>query len=275
MADQYVNSDPEGGAKPNSVTRARARWHTLLGEPQLLEGEDRAAYDELLGQFRAAVKPADIIDEMFMIDVVSLEWEVLRWRRLKLSFIRKGAIENLEEFLGEELQYELYFDYFVDDLAEILEENLPEDQLNSAQTLAQQCARNEKDAVDKVNKILATAELDIDAVLDKARNRNVKDLVQAYTRREPDAVTLVDELLAGIGKSIDLLMAEAVAETLDYVERIERLTTVAESRRNSSLREIDRRRPVLAETLQRSVQQIESDELEIIEASSGEAENAA
>jgi hypothetical protein len=28
----------------------------------------------------AAVKPVDIIDEMFIADVVSLEWEVLRWR---------------------------------------------------------------------------------------------------------------------------------------------------------------------------------------------------
>src|SRR5690349_2823293 len=118
MVDQSV-------LKPNTVTTARARWLTLLAEPQLVEGEDHAAYEELLDQVRAAVKPADIIDEMFTVDVVSLEWEVLRWRRLKLSLIRKGAIENLEEFLGEELHYDLYFDYFVDDLAEILEENLP------------------------------------------------------------------------------------------------------------------------------------------------------
>jgi hypothetical protein len=48
----------------------------LFGEPQLLEGEDPAAYDELLARFRAAVKPVDIIEEMFIADVVALEWEV-------------------------------------------------------------------------------------------------------------------------------------------------------------------------------------------------------
>jgi hypothetical protein len=66
----------------------------LFGEPQLLEGEDAAAYDELLARLRAAVKPVDIIEEMFIADVVALEWEVLRWRRLKVALIRaRGFIE--------------------------------------------------------------------------------------------------------------------------------------------------------------------------------------
>jgi hypothetical protein len=39
-----------------------------------------------------------------------------------------------------------------------------------------------------------------------------------------------------------------------------RLTTIAETRRNASLREIDRRRAVLGERLRRSVQEIEDDD---------------
>ena len=50
---------------------------------------------------------------------------------------------------------------------------------------------------------------------------------------------------------------------------------IAESRRNASLREIDRRRPLLAETLRHTVQQIESDELEVIETTPAKGENAA
>src|SRR5262245_58855216 len=95
---------------------APARWPTLFGPPPLLEGEDGAYYAELLARIRAAVKPADFIDEMFTVDIASLQWEVLRWRRLKLSMIRKRALENLEEFLGNELPYDLYCDYFVHDL---------------------------------------------------------------------------------------------------------------------------------------------------------------
>ena len=51
-------------------------------------GENAADYDELVARLCAAVRPVDVIDEMFINDVVSLEWEVSRWRRLKLSLIR-------------------------------------------------------------------------------------------------------------------------------------------------------------------------------------------
>jgi hypothetical protein len=81
--------------------------------------------------------------------------------------------------------------------------------------------------------------------------------VQEYVRREPDAVTLIHELLTGAGESMDGFMADALSEKLDDIERIDRLITIAEGRRNASLREIDRRRPVLSETLRRSVQEIE------------------
>jgi hypothetical protein len=43
------------------------------------------------------------------------------------------------------------------------------------------------------------------------------------------------------------------------------LTAIAESRRKSSLREIDRRRPVLGETVRRSVQEVEDGEFKMIE----------
>ena len=86
----------------------RAQRLALFGPPPLIEGEDAAAYDQLLARIFAAVKPVDIIDEMFTADVVSLEWEVLRLRRLKWSLIRAPALEALEDFLGEDLDYDLY-----------------------------------------------------------------------------------------------------------------------------------------------------------------------
>jgi hypothetical protein len=263
--DTQVRLDPKTSAKSKSMRSARARRRTLFGEPLLLEGEDGAAYDELLARVWAAIKPADILDEMFTVEIVSLEWEVLRWRRLKLRLIRARAIKALEKLLREELDYNLYAEYFAGDLAEVLQDNLPEDQANFAQTLADQCARNEEDAVDKVNKILDGGELDIDNILDDARDRRVKELVKEYARRESETLALIDEILTSAGKNIDVVMAEALAENLDSVERIDRLTAIAESRRNASLREIDRRRPVLGETLRQSVQQIEHDELEVIE----------
>jgi hypothetical protein len=263
MVDEHARSDQEIGPKFKSMTSARARQQILFGEPLLLEGEDGAAYDELLARILAALKPADILDEMFAVDVISLEWEILRMRRLKLRLIRKRAIEKVEEFLRKELNFDFYRDYFVSDLAETLEVNLPEDEANSALTLAQQYARDDEDAIDKVYDTLRT--LSLQDILDGARDRRAKELVKGYARRESDAVALIDELLTRAGKIFDDLVAEALVRDLGYVERIDQLTAIAESRRNASLREIDRRRPVLAETLRRSVQQIEHDGLEVIE----------
>jgi hypothetical protein len=55
----------------------------------------------------------------------------------------------------------------------------------------------------------------------------------------------VDEILADAGVDIDDLTAEKVSERFADIEQIDRLATIAENRRNTSLREIDRRRSFL------------------------------
>jgi hypothetical protein len=135
----------------------------LFDPPPLLEGEDPDAYDQLLQRFCAAVKPVDSIEEMFVAEVVFLEWEILRWRRLKWNLIRAHALQRL---------------------------------------------------------------------------------------------------------AVCIDSSSAFDEKLGYLERIDRLTAIAESRRNASLREIERHRAVLGETLQRSVQDIEDAEFKVIETTS-------
>jgi hypothetical protein len=253
----------------------RAQRLALFGPPILLEGEDAAAYDQLLARIFAPVKPVDIIDEIFTADVLSLEWEVLRYRRLKWSLVRKRGLEFLQGYLAEHLDCGLYSENFADDLAEILQDKLPEYPAEDAQTLARECAQSEADAVDKVTKILAGIGLNMDQILDHAKCRKSKELVQEYARREPDAVTLVHELLTGAGKSMDDFMAAALTHKLEDIERIDGLISIAENRRNASLREIERRRSVLGETLRRSVQEIEDVKFKEVETMPAKGKNAA
>jgi hypothetical protein len=255
----------------NSTSKTISRW-SLFGPPPILEGEDAAAYDELVGRICAAVKPVDVIDEIFMADVAASEWEVLRWRRLKLSLLRARALKALEGFLRDKLDYDLYREHFVVELTPILQDNPAEDQAEDiAQTLAHECARNEPDAVDKVRAILAGIGLEINHILNRGKTRKAKELTQQYVRREPDAVKFIDEHLATAGVSIETLAAQALAQDLGYIERIDRLATIAESRRNASLHEIDRRRPILSETLRRSVQEVEDSEVIETTPAKGEA----
>jgi hypothetical protein len=113
--------------------------------------------------------------------------------------------------------------------------------------------------------------LEVSTVLDDARARRAEELVREYEQREPDTVSLIDELFTDAGMSMDALRADALAEKFDgaekfdNIERLDRLITMAESRRNAILHEIERHRAVLGEMLRRKVVEIEADELKVVE----------
>jgi hypothetical protein len=244
----------------------------LFGPPPVLAGEGVDAYNELFRRVCEAVRPVDVIDEILVADVVPLEWEVLRWRCFKAGLLRRREFRVIKEFLdGQELEYYLYGERFENELQQVLQENLEEDQAEHiAQTLARDCAQNKPDAVNKVNQILDRAELDLDEILSRAQARKAEELAYEYARREPGALKLISELLVGASTSLEELMTKRLWEEddLDYIERIDRLTTIAEGRRNAALREIDRRQAILGATLRRSMQEIEADEFKVIEGKS-------
>ena len=89
MASKRSRSKPKTKSMTSAPTRAQR--FAFFGPPPLLEGEDAALYDDLVGRMCAAVKPVDIIDELFVADVVALEWDIMRWRRLKLSLLQASV----------------------------------------------------------------------------------------------------------------------------------------------------------------------------------------
>ena len=117
---ERVQRKPKSTSSSRSMTLARPQF-SLFDEPLLLEGEDRAAYDELLARVREALKPVDIIDEMYIADAVQLEWEVLRWRRFKLVLMRANIPKALKNFLANNLEDHHYQAYFTDDLRKVLQ----------------------------------------------------------------------------------------------------------------------------------------------------------
>jgi hypothetical protein len=265
---------PKPNAKTSSITSDLVTVPRLFGPPQLLQGEDAAAYDELLGRVCAAIKPIDVIDEIFIDDLVSLQWELLRWRRLKSNLMRTCGVTALKYFLNANLDYDQYRKHFEDDLTEVLQDNLTEEQTeDDAWKLARKCARSESDAIDKVNEILAGADLNMHEILNGAKTRKAEVLARQYAEREPRAIKLIDKLLARANLSIEAVIAEQLTKQLDNIERVDRLSTIAENRRNAMLREIDRRRAALGEALRRKVQEVEG-EFEVID-KKPDAKNAA
>jgi len=270
----------------------------LFGQPRVLPGEDVAAYNGLFTRLRAAVKPTDFIYEIYIDDVVTAEWDILRFQRLKLSLLRPCELGALRSFVDANLGYRRYADYFVEGLTNALQDELTEDQADFARLLARRCGRNDSAALEEVEKILPrtieervedTSEFmllplntvirentpNMDSIRSAARWQKAGEIVEDYARGKADAVKFIRTLLVRAGKSIDDLMTESFMKKLPQLEQIDDRIAVAESRRNAALREIDRRNALLGERLRSSVQQIEDAEFEVIETRAAKGKNGA
>jgi hypothetical protein len=64
-----------------------AEVRALFGDPPILSTEDAKLYWSMLGQFAKCVEPQDIIEWLWVKDVVDLSWEISRLRRLKIDLI--------------------------------------------------------------------------------------------------------------------------------------------------------------------------------------------
>ena len=67
----------------------------FFGPARLIPGEDPEAYKALQTRVAAAVAPTDVLEEIWVRDVVDLVWETLRLRRLKTCFLSSAAHEGL------------------------------------------------------------------------------------------------------------------------------------------------------------------------------------
>ena len=129
---------------------------TCFGPAPLFEGEDSAGYDELLARVSGAIKPADIIEEIWIRDIAALTWEALRLRRARAALLTATRYTGVKSVLWPMCGLK-------------------------AHDLSEQWARREERAVATVDRTLATAGLTMDAVM--AQTLVIKiDLVERMER---------------------------------------------------------------------------------------------
>jgi hypothetical protein len=132
-------------AAPQGKTRSDV---SIFGPVPVLKGEDAEAYYALLAEVSSGVKPSDIIEEMWVQDVVYLSWEIFRWRRVKASIVAGGLPDSLKAIL-----------------APIAEADGDSEWMNS---LIKMWCKQKPSAIKRVNKLLASANLTFDAVIARA-----------------------------------------------------------------------------------------------------------
>jgi hypothetical protein len=188
-------------SKPPHHAAARANLPAMLphaalfGPPPLLQGEDAAAYDGLIARVAGAVAPADVLEEMWVRDVVDLAWEALRLRRLKAILLTAAAHEGLFAVLTPLIGY------------------LP------AHDLANHWAAGESGAVNRVDAHLAAAGLSRDAVTAQTLAARIDDveridhmIMQAEARRAA-ALREIDRHRVGLALALREALADEHAES--------------------------------------------------------------
>jgi hypothetical protein len=71
----------------------------IFGTLPEIPGEDAASYDELLTRMTETLRPADLVEEVWVRDVVDLVWKTLRLRRLKAGLLAGAAGDGVVKML--------------------------------------------------------------------------------------------------------------------------------------------------------------------------------
>jgi hypothetical protein len=143
----------------------------LLPKSPLLITESADEFDALRDAFEREIRPHGIIEQMYVHDIISIVWEILRLRRCKVYMINAAFSDALEDLLTRLLREPEQAEYNVRDEARYL-------------------ARawfTDKDAKKRVSEILSRFELDdsaIEAVAIRRLSSNLELLDRMLTSLE-------------------------------------------------------------------------------------------
>lgn len=81
------------------ATNDNSIWH-LFGPPPLLQGENRANFDNLLERLARDEKPTDTMEHAWVWDIAVLTWEIGRYRRCITGLCAVNTVRGLKIVLA-------------------------------------------------------------------------------------------------------------------------------------------------------------------------------
>jgi len=165
----------------------------VFGPPPLLGGEDAAAYNELLVRVSAAVKPTDIVEEIWVRDIVDLAWEVFRLRRIKAGLLAAATQNEIKRVLAE---------YLSD---------------ADAQELARNWTLNDKDARKEVQAYFDMVNLTLDGATARAFAMKIKN------------IELIDRMIASAEARRNIALREIERHRVSVAERLRRASEIEDA----------------------------------------------
>lgn len=205
-----ANADMEAAASGEVKPAIPAHLDFLFDERPLLPGEDTEQYDALLLSIVQQVKPIDVIEAIWVKDIIDLIWEAKRLRRCRRQILVQAQLKAVEELISPALQ--------------------------NADPMG-------------LDTIIGAPTADA--------------LAAGWVTNNEAEKKKVDALLQKRGLSAADVTAHSFLLSLPAIERIDRLVSLADHRRDALLREIERKRASFA-------QQVRSATADVIDADRAE-----
>ena len=165
---------------------------TLLPKLPLLITESADEFDALRDALEREIKPRGIIEQMYVHDISSIVWEILRLRRCKVVIINSAFRRALEDLLKQLLRQPGQYEYQVED---------------EAQTLAHAWF-TDKEAKKQVSETLSRFDLDESAIEAEAIRKSSAELelldrmVSSLESRRNKALGCVAEYRASLAHQL-------------------------------------------------------------------------
>lgn len=204
----FSNNRPTASENATHAATDRVISGTNLSLAQipLLENESAEDLDGFVTAAMDAIKPRDAIEAIWLQDFISYAWESLRLRRLKTDVVIQERARVLHNTL----------------VMRVKPETTPPDVtvLGEAGAVLAHSASDHFDALE--------------------------DLTRKWARGDTDAITEVSKLLANIGLDMDDILSSTFECKLDTIARIDKLIGHYDQRRDSAVKELEKRRDTLA-----------------------------
>ena len=170
----------------------RRNGSTLLPKLPLLITESADEFDALRDAFEREIKPRGIIEQMYVVDICAIVWEILRLRRCKVIIINSAFRRALENLLEQLLRQANEDPFEVEDEAQALAQSWFTDQ----------------EAKKQVSDLLSRFDLDEFAIEAEAIRRSFSDLelldrmLTSLESRRNKALGTVAEYRASLGQQL-------------------------------------------------------------------------
>jgi len=99
----------KSSSRPFAQRRNPTGLGDLFGPAPLIEGEDLAVYCALLADLSEVLRPGDILEQLFVHDFAYLQWEVMRYRRLKAEVMKTRKFDAFRSLVDLRREAERYF----------------------------------------------------------------------------------------------------------------------------------------------------------------------